>query len=526
MMLRAAGFAPAGKNDSPFIYTLRLAPRFQSRVGILKKRSLWISAGAALAAAAALAGCGSTTYFDGRSLPPSGLLHRVLIAIQNPGPLSKGSLQIVDAFYDERSGYNGSPASFLVSGFSAAIPISIQSMPEEQFGVVYGYGDGSLTQIDYAHERTTGAVGGLNGLSSSVFITRNKNYVFAASQSAHVLTVVNQAKGGSYALGLPGVYRVSVNPGGSVALAFVENSNYVYYPLQLSSAQSVAYSGGSTTWPKAAVDCEPQNEPVWCLFQMQSPDNHYVDAAGVTQYYGAPLAFDRPVKAVFSSDGSTAYILSCGPECGGTTSSYTPVPIAPMVFLLGQASGLLPTTSALASVVVPIPGGASNALVDSSTMYVVGQQPQLVQGQTLFGGNLTVVNLNTNKATGSVSISDGQPGAASRMIEADDNTLWIAMTGCTAGVRFATGAAGGYGCLTMYNTSTNAVTMLEPYIGDATGVAAVTGLHKIYTAEGGQVYIYSTVDGSSIDNQYVTVTGTAYDVAYMDAITDTDNTVY
>ncbi len=28
------------------------------------------------------------------------------------------------------------------------------------------------------------------------------------------------------------------------------------------------------------------------------------------------------------------------------------------------------------------------------------------------------------------------------------------------------------------------------------------------------------------DNQYVTVTGTAYDVAYMDAITDTNNTVY
>jgi hypothetical protein len=40
------------------------------------------------------------------------------------------------------------------------------------------------------------------------------------------------------------------------------------------------------------------------------------------------------------------------------------------------------------------------------------------------------------------------------------------------------------------------------------------------------VYIYSTVDGSSIDNQYVTVTGTAYDVAYMDGLTDANNTVY
>jgi hypothetical protein len=100
------------------------------------------------------------------------------------------------------------------------------------------------------------------------------------------------------------------------------------------------------------------------------------------------------------------------------------------------------------------------------------------------------------------------------------------MTGCTNGVRYATNPATGYGCLTMYNTSTNTVTLLEPYLGDGTGIAALTGLHKIYTAEGGQVYIYSTTDGSTIDNQFVTVTGTAYDVAYMDAVTDTDNTVY
>ena len=61
------------------------------------------------------------------------------------------------------------------------------------------------------------------------------------------------------------------------------------------------------------------------------------------------------------------------------------------------------------------------------------------------------------------------------------------MTKCTNGVRAATGLP--YGCLTMFNTSTDTVTLLEPYIGDATGIAAVTGLHKIYTAQGGQVYI-------------------------------------
>ncbi|MGB7267569.1 MAG: hypothetical protein WBC92_18780 [Terracidiphilus sp.] len=498
----------------------------------MKKRSLWICASAALVAAVALAGCGTEYYFAGRVLPPSGLKNRVLIAIQNPGILAKGSAEIVDAYYDERSAYNGTPGSFSLAGFGGSIPISIQNMPEEQAGAIYGAGDGSLTLANYEGEKTSGTVSGLNGPSSSIFITRNQEYVFAASQAAHVLTIINQTGGASAALSLPGVYRVSVNPGGSMAVAFVQNSNYGYYPRQLSAAQSTSYSGGPSTWPKAAVDCEPQNAPSWCLFQMQSPD--HVDATG--NYYGAPLVFDRPVKAVFSADGSTAYVLSCGPECGGSNASISLVPVAPMIFLQGQSSGLLPcnlaanapcpNSSAAPMVNIPIPGGASNALVDSTTMYVVGQQPQVVQGQTLFAGNLTVVNLNNHTAGSPVAISDGQPGAVSRMIEADDNTLWIGMNGCTTGVRYATNPAGGYGCLTMYNTSTKKVVLLEPYIGDATGIAAVTGLHKIYAAEGGQVYIYSTVDGSSIDNQYVTVTGTAYDVAYMDAITDTDNTVY
>jgi hypothetical protein len=48
----------------------------------------------------------------------------------------------------------------------------------------------------------------------------------------------------------------------------------------------------------------------------------------------------------------------------------------------------------------------------------------------------------------------------------------------------------------------------------------------VYVAQGGQVYIFHTTDGSSINNQYVTVAATASDVAFMDAHTDGDNTVY
>ncbi len=350
-----------------------------------------MSAAAALVAAAALAGCGSTTYFAGRVLPPSGLTNRVMIAVQNPSAFTKGALVFVDAYYDQRSSYNNKVAAFSISGYSGALPVTIQNMPEEQLGAVYGSGDGSLSLINYAKESTSSSQKNLNGLSSSIFITRSQAYTFAANQAAHVLSVLDNLGGGSYYLSLPGIYRVSVNPGGSTALAFVENSNYIYYPRKLSAAQTIAYSGGSANWPKAAVDCQPLNSPGWCLFQAQSPD--HTDATG--NAYGAPLTFDRPVKAIFSADGGTAYVLNCGPECGGAKASVTPFPVAPTIFLVGQQSGALPTQSALNSSTINTPGGASNALLSTSTLYVAGQQ---LQSDGLFGGYLTLVNLNTNTA--------------------------------------------------------------------------------------------------------------------------------
>ncbi len=190
-----------------------------------------------------------------------------------------------------------------------------------------------------------------------------------------------------------------------------------------------------------------------------------------------------------------------------------------MIFSPNQQSGKLPTNGSLTTIAVP--GGASNALINSSTMYVVGQQ---LQPDGLFTGNLTEVNLGNNTAGAATPISDGAPGASSRIIVADDNTLWVAMTKCSNGERYVKGLP--YGCLTMYNTSTKTVSMIEPYQGDATGIAAVTSLHKVYVAEGGQVYIFSTRDGSALNNQYVTVTGTAYDVAYMDGLSDANNTWY
>ena len=478
----------------------------------MKKRSLVFCALAALVTAGVLAGCGNNYYFAGRVLPPSGIANRVLIAVQNPSVASKGLLQFVDAYYDIRQSYNDKIPSFSISGYSGALPTTIQNMPEEQIGAIYGSGDGSFTLVNYAKESTIGSAASLNGLSSSVFVSRNEAWVIAASEQANVLTVVNKAGGGTYSLSLPGVYHVSMNPGGTVMMAFVQNSNYAYFPRKLTAADSTslaAYYLTHQTWPAPYVDCEPKNLPGMCLAQMQDPSS------------GLPLSFDRPVKAVFSADGSSAYILSCGPECGGNASAVTILPVGPLNVTDGEQSGSLPTQSALNT--IPVPGGASNALENASTLYVLGEQ-LLPDG--LFTGNLTLLNLASSPVTAGspISVSDSAPGQRTRMVLADSNTLWLGGIRCTEGERFATGEP--YGCLTMFNTSTNTVTLIEPYQGDLTGIAAVISLNKVYVAEGGQVYIFATPDGSSINNFYVTVTGTAYDVAYMDADSDGDNTVY
>ena len=101
-----------------------------------------------------LAGCGTTTYFAGRVLPPSGLTNRVLIAVQNASPSTRGALVFVDAFYDIRHSYNDKIPGFSITGFSGALPTTIQNMPEEQTGAVYGSGDGFFTTISYAKENS------------------------------------------------------------------------------------------------------------------------------------------------------------------------------------------------------------------------------------------------------------------------------------------------------------------------------------------------------------------------------------
>lgn len=479
-----------------YLVILRRPPRrsYFDEVFRLKSRSWRYWCGFSLLACASFAiltGCGQTFFFAGRNLPPSGIANRVLVAIQNANLAGGGSLQIEDAYYDVRHSFNDKTPSFFVAGYSGKSPVTIQNMPAERVGIVYSSTDGNLSVVNYAKESST-PFPGYSGLSSSIFVSSNQEFVFSANQAQHVLQVMD-SQGPSAQLSLPNVFRVSINPAASVALVFVQDSNKVYSVLRLQSHQPA---------PPNAEDCEPQNLPVYCLM---------------------PVAgnFDRPIKAVFSPDGSTAYILNCGPECGGQQASVSYLPTAGVI--LQSGAPVPPGAPTAVSATIPIPGGATDALVTGNTLYLAGQQRQ---SDGYLGGVLTVLNTATKQITGSYSISDGNH---TKMILGDNNSLWIGSQMCTQGERFhqaQSGASVQFGCLTMFNTSTNSVTMVDSYKGDATGIAAITYLGKVYTTEGGQVYIYSTSDGSMRDNSNVTVVGNATDVAYMDAPSDDDNTYY
>jgi DNA-binding beta-propeller fold protein YncE len=242
------------------------------------------------------------------------------------------------------------------------------------------------------------------------------------------------------------------------------------------------------------VECEPANLPRYCLLPV-------------------PGNFDRPAGAYFSPDGGTAFVLNSGPENGGSAASISTIPTAAITTTNYPTA---PITSPVTGN-VPIPGGATVAISDGTTLYVAGSQRQ---PDGLFAGRLTLVDIASQTVKGtSFNISDGNHGV---MRFADDNTLWIGSTLCATGEANKGLPQPTHGCLTLFNRSSNAV-LIEPYLGDLTGIADIVGFHKIYVAEGGQVYRYNTPDGSRPDVPTILVGGTAYDVAYMDAASNTQD---
>ena len=282
----------------------------------------------------------------------------------------------------------------------------------------------------------------------------------------------------------------------------VRNSNTIYRLVKLNQNQYPTST--AAVLALGAADCQPFNLPVYCAVPVNTGTHAH--------------AFDRPIGAYFSLDGTSAYVLNCGQECGGTTSSVTYLQQG--VLQNNHIPTTIPDTSSFITQVL-VPGGATALSRTGPRSTSAGQQ---LQPDGLFAGNLTTISLATNTVTGKYSISDG---THTKMLFADNNTLWIGSQYCATGERAHQAALGvttqaaNYNCLTRFDLGTLTpaivpfVTPGSPtavvqfpntnqnqyYYGDLTGLCWVQGFNKMYTAYGGQVHVFSTADSSEIDNK-------------------------
>jgi len=531
----------------------------------LKTRSFsaLIASGILLATATlALSGCGVVVLYktpeypySGRPVPPSKMLERVLVAFSATG--TSGGLEILDGLRDLRGNVQNTTKIFPISGYSEAQPISILNFPEQTTGYVLSYNDGNLVDINYSKEAAAGTVTNFGPAAASAAASPLGLAFAGAAQAAGQLVFFTG--GITYYLNLPGVNKVVINPGFSVVLAMVQNSNTLYRIVKLPAT-------ANPVLPPGYVDCEPLLLPAYCV----------VPVAG---------KYDRPVNVNFSVDGNTAYVLNSGQENGGTTSSVSFLDTSALnIDSVPTVDPLSPTApSPMSTLTSPtggpvanpilIPGGVTASNSDGVYLYLAGQQLQASGPyKGLFAGNLTTINLTSYAVSAPVSISDG---THTKLLFADNDTLWIAASNCANGVRAATAAtelasqgftdqAGNYNCLTLTTTGTSTppatiipavvqsnVSSVTPvvvpnpntnqnqyYYGSATGLCWVQNYYKVFTGYGGQVHAFYTgpnpnpivetqqedanggPPGSEINNINFTVQGTVFDVAYMDAETN------
>ena len=216
----------------------------------------------------------------------------------------------------------------------------------------------------------------------------------------------------------------------------------------------------------------------------------------------SPL-FDHPVWGVFSSDDSTAYILNCGPECGGTTASIT----------------LLDINSNLPGPTIPVDAGTIG-LLSGNTLYVAGTKPgaNTCAGSTTptlatTCGEVSAVDLGTMTVSATATITDGYHN---QIEMGANNQLFIGARTCTNINVPANGSNPGEvrGCLSILDTSKSTV-VVPPQIGDVTGIQPISRRNVVYVVQNGQLDIYDTTT-DKLQKTQVDIIGQAVDVLQVD----------
>jgi hypothetical protein len=442
--------------------------------GVSGLSKAFITRMAILLVSAALVSCGTSTPST-TAHKPSGLSFRAFIS--NPlQPLSTSTtpvFDIADATNDTLStsfvsvsGSIPNPGMMVEStDLAKTLVFSPASRSNNSVAVV----DNTTEAIAASSNRTVPAIA-LPGPTESMFVSVSGNLGYAAVRTAPVTgqppgaIVVMDLTNGQIAASLPlaSVHYIVQNHSGTQMMAFADGSNAVTF---------VATAAiGTNTNPFTTV----------------------------TGPAGSPF-FDNPVWGIYSSDDATAYILNCGPECGGTAASVTVFNVSTNA-LLGK---------------IPV-HAATYALLSGTTLYVAGTPPGTACPSGTLAtscGTLDVVDLNTKTVTGSAVITDGNHN---RLELSGNSQLFIGSRNCTNINVAATGSTPGEvrGCLAIFNAQTGAVT-IPSQNGDVTGIAPITGRNAAYVCQNGALTIYDTTTDRSQVTQ-IDIVGQAVDVKLVD----------
>ncbi len=356
----------------------------------------------------------------------------------------QGIVQIVDVAKDELAGFEkGLTSTYnIVTG---GAPEFMNSTPDNKKIAVYDNSSFSISVISSDTEDIVTRVF-LGGASDSIRITSDAKFVYAAVRNRNNGTGIQQ---------------------GAVQVMDVTNGNIpANYPVP--NARWIALSHDNKTL--LVFPDDPSNTP-------------YIIDLTATSPAAAPIPgiFDRPVAAYFSSDDTKAYILNCGPECGGAQASVTEL-----------------TLATFAQRTVPVPA-ATVGVLDGTNLYVAGQATS--------GGMASVVDTGAMTVSSSAAIGNG----FHNVIRSQSGKVWIGASNC-----------GGGGCLSVLDPGSGNVVIDNPPAGTAskgnvTGMDFESSNNEMYVCEGGELLPYDTSANPVHTN--VDIVGKAWDVRAVPPIT-------
>jgi len=383
--------------------------------------------------------------------PPSGLPDRVLASQGVTSTNDFGSLTVVDAYNDTiprnaHIGTGNSPGLMAVS-------------PSLNLAATFDSASTTVYVVNTATESVLASVRLPAPTSSMVFPTANPTG-YAAVPGATVtgysfigaVEEMNFTASALTTIAVTNAQTVVSNSGGSQLLVFSNNSDSM---IVLSPAAAV---------PPVDLSCLSGTPNAVCTI--------------------VP-GFDRPVYSVVNGD--TAYILNCGPQCGGVMASV-------MVFDLPSLTitGTIPVDA------------ATWALLNGPTLYVAGTSPtnNACTGETTAAatcGRLDIIDTTTGKVTGSAVITDGYHD---RMDFNVVGQLFIGSHDCTniGDVNQPNGEV--RGCLSIFNVANNSV-IIPPDNGDVNGLQGFTIRTIEYVAQGGALRVYDTTTDALLITDFI-----------------------